>query len=78
MDLNELGVRHKFREEIARYNKFRKMFGESAAKTKEIDIDLLGYARYLLKEGTTVEKRELLGCIKTRLVLTQKVLTLQG
>jgi len=38
----------------------------------------MGYGRYLLKEGTTVEKRELLGCVKSMLVLKEKVLKLEA
>jgi len=34
------------------------------------------YAKYILKEGSSIEKRELLACMKSKLILTQKVLTL--
>jgi hypothetical protein len=37
-----------------------------------------GYAKYLLKEGSTIEKRELMACIKSKLILTSKILTLKS
>ena len=53
--------------------------GHAGASGVEPDkeIDLRGYAKYLLKEGSVTEKRELLLCIKSRLVLSQKVLQLE-
>ena len=32
-------------------------------------MDVRGYAKYVLKNGTTEAKREVLGCLKTQLVL---------
>lgn len=76
IDFNEIGIRHKFEEEVVRLTKFqRNFFGDIAMKTKK-NIDLRSYAKYLLKEGSVIEKRELLACIKSKLILTQKVLIL--
>jgi len=80
VDINEIGAKHKFQEELERFNKFQKMFIESsdkAKKLKPLNMDLKDYAKYLLKEGSVIEKRELLSCIKTKLVLKQKILTLE-
>lgn len=78
MDINEIGMRHKFDEEVERFAKFQRSFlnADKDPKTQK-NIDLRTYAKYLLKEGTPIEKRELLSCIKSRLVLTKRVLTLQ-
>ena len=79
LDLNEMHMRQKFEEEAARLNKFLKSFfgakGDTKAKAKE--IDLKDYAKYLLREGTAVEKREFLGCLKTRLVLENKAVKIE-
>lgn len=77
IDINEIGMRHKFEEEVARLTKFQKNFFGEASLKKQKKIDLRDYAKYLLKEGSAIEKRELLACVKSKLVLTQKVLTLE-
>ena len=77
LDINEIGMRHKFEEEVERLNKFQRNFMTSNTTEVVKELDLRGYAKYLLKEGSTIEKRELMACIKTKMVLTQKILTLQ-
>jgi site-specific DNA recombinase len=76
LDLDEIGMKEKIRDEISRYNKFRT--GVLGMKTKErsSDVDLRDYAKYLLKEGTIAEKRELLSCLKSKLVLRDRRVTL--
>jgi hypothetical protein len=76
LDMNELGVKQKFKDEVARYNKFRKI---ALGKNKEIGeiFDMKAYAIYLLTEGSMTEKRELLANLKSRLTLTQKVLRIE-
>jgi len=78
-DINEIGMKHKFQEELERFNKFQKMFIESnnIKKIKPLNMNLKDYAKYLLKEGSAIEKRELLSCTKSKLVMKDKILTLQ-
>jgi site-specific DNA recombinase len=77
LDLNELGVKHAFADEVARYNKFRKIaLGKNAEKESEV-FDMKAYAIYLLTEGTMTEKRSLLANIKSRLKLTDKILMVE-
>jgi hypothetical protein len=52
-------------EEIDRYKRFKRMmFGidkiEEKIRKETDDIDFKTYAKYLLKEGTIIDKRELL------------------
>jgi len=42
-----------------------------------IDVDVRNYTKYLLREGTLVEKRELLGCLQSKLFLKDKKVTLE-
>jgi hypothetical protein len=79
LDINELGVRQKFKDEITRYNKFRRIaLGKSREKPGEDDeFDAKSYAIYLLTEGSITEKRELLSNLKSRLILKDKVITLR-
>ena len=39
------------------------------------DIDIRNYAKYILREGQDVEKRELLGCLRGKILLKNKVIT---
>ena len=75
IDVNEIGMQHKYDEEVQRLQKFQRMFDteEKQAKPSKL-VDLRSYAKYVLKEGSSIEKRELMACIKTRLVITRKLL----
>lgn len=77
IDLNRTGVQIKFEEELKRFNKFhRGVLGISGKKEKHKDIELKTYTKYLLKEGSNEEKRELMGCLKSQVVIKEKTVTL--
>lgn len=40
------------------------------------EIDIRNYAKYILREGQLYEKRELLGCLRSKLKLANKIITL--
>ncbi len=74
IDVNELGMRHKFEEEVGRYNKFRKEVLRLNEKPLSRDVlDIKTYAKYVLREGSNEEKRELLSLLKGKLIVTEKV-----
>ena len=76
VNLDELGIRVRIEDEIKRFNKFRSgVLGHKQDKI-EIDVDVRNYTKYLLREGTLVEKRELLGCLQSKLFLKDKKITL--
>ena len=77
LDINELGMRKRLEDEIARFNIFqRSVLGSTdKVKTRE-DMDIRNYAKYILKEGSVSEKRELLGNLKSRISYKDKNLTL--
>mgnify|MGYP001605520261 CR=1 FL=1 len=78
LDMNELGIKQKFKDEISRYNKFRKIaLGKGKEKSAPEEFDAKAYAIYLLTEGSIIEKRELLSNLKSRLILKDKVITLR-
>ena len=78
IDLNELGLKNKFHDEVMRYNRFqRNVLKRPGNEKSESDIDLRVYAKYILKEGSMVEKRELLSCLRSRLIFKDKALTLE-
>jgi site-specific DNA recombinase len=70
VDMDELGMQGRIKDEIARYNKFRGVLGMKAAGKALPDIR--AYAKYLLREGTVMEKRELLACFKSKLILKDR------
>lgn len=83
IELEEIGIRHRLEQEIDRHNKFQnailKIGKSEITKKSEAakNIDVKEYAKYILKEGNIIEKRELLGSLKSGLILTNKFLSLQ-
>jgi len=77
VNLDELGIRNRIEDEISRFNKFRTgVLGHKQDKAT-IDVDVRNYTKYLLKEGTLVEKRELLGCLQSKIYLKDKKVSLK-
>lgn len=79
IDWNDMHMKQKFEEEVTRLNKFQKTFfgAKKVAKSNVKQINLRDYAEYVLREGTIIEKREFLGCIKSRFTMRNKVVTLE-
>lgn len=78
VDINELGMRTKLEEEIKRFNQLQRLAtkGKPKMKIDENEIATREYAKYVLHEGTPSEKRELMGNLRSRLVLKDKKITL--
>lgn len=78
VNINELGMRMKLEEEIKRFNRLQRLATRGTPKMKidESDIATREYTKYVLKEGSITEKRELLGHLRSRLVLKDKKITL--
>lgn len=78
VNINELGMRQKLEDEIRRFNKLQKIVnGKSGASlVEENDVNIRQYAKYLLKEGSTSDKRELLGNLRSRLSYKDKKITM--
>lgn len=77
VNLDELGIRNRIEDEISRFNKFRTgVLGHKQDKVA-IDVDVRNYTKYLLREGTLVEKRELLGCLQSKIFLKDKKVSLK-
>ena len=77
--VNELGIRYKFEQEVKRYQKFRRsvLGADKNTKVELQEINVKTYAKYLLKEGSIIEKRELLSNIKSCLKLKNKQIVLE-
>jgi len=77
INLDELGVRATIEQEIARFNKFRVGVLGHKKENNNSEVDIRNYTKYLLKEGTLVEKRELLFFLKSKLILKDKKIILE-
>ena len=77
IDLDELGVKDKIEQELARFNKFRIGVLGHKKESRNSEIDIKNYAKYLLAEGTIYEKRELLSYLKRQLTLKDKKINLE-
>lgn len=68
--LESKAINKKLDEELERYHKFTSgVLGQVNEERKRPRVDKRKYAQYLLTEGTTQEKRELLACLKSKLIL---------
>jgi DNA invertase Pin-like site-specific DNA recombinase len=78
IDLNGLEIKNKFQEEVKRYNIFqRRVLKIEGSEKSQEDIDIKSYMKYLLKEGSISEKREILSCIKSKIVIRKKILSIE-
>jgi len=69
VDLNETSIKKKVEAEVVRYKKFhRSLLGESSSMAVT-DIDVKDYVKFLLKEETLEEKRDVMGCFKSVILL---------
>jgi site-specific DNA recombinase len=75
IDINELGMRAKLEEEIKRLQFLQSsVLGTMPEKNPKLkEIDVRAYAKHLIKHGTIMDKRELLGCLKSKLTLANKI-----
>ncbi len=78
VDINELGMRQKLEDEIRRFNKLQKVVNGKSGQNlvEENEVDIRQYAKYLFKEGSVSDKRELLANLRSRLNYKDKKITL--
>lgn len=76
IDIDEIGIKEKIKAEVERFKKFQQSVLGIKEKPEVRDIDIRNYAKYLLREGADTEKRELLGCLKSKIILRNKEIVL--
>ena len=76
IDINESEIKEKVRAEVERFKKFQSFVLRKKTLINVTDVDVRTYAKYLLKEGSPTEKRELLSCLKGKIFLKNKVLSI--
>ena len=78
INLNEIEVKEKIKADVERFSKLQKFLLGTKEKVSTDSVDVRGYAKFVLKEGSDIEKRELLGCLKSKICLANKKITLKS
>jgi hypothetical protein len=76
IDLDEIGIKEKIKMEVARFKKIQQILVATRDEIAIADIDIRSYAKFILKNGTATEKRELLGCLKSKIILNNKIISI--
>lgn len=76
INIDEIGVKEKIKSEVERFKKFQLSVLGDKSKILVADVDIRNYTKYLLREGADNEKRELLSCLKSRVTLKSKQVSL--
>jgi DNA invertase Pin-like site-specific DNA recombinase len=74
IDLDEIGIKERIKVEVGRFKKFQKFVLGNSDKIEIADIDIRNYAKYILREGLILEKRELLSCLKGKITLRNGII----
>lgn len=76
IDIKVVPMRDKITAEVKRYKQFQHMLLGNEAKIAVKDIDIRNYAKFILQEGGTEEKRDFLRCLKSVISLSKKRVSL--
>ncbi len=76
IDIDEIGIKEKITAEVERFKKFQRTLLGVKTNIEVNEVDIRNYIKYLLKEGTDVERRELLGCLRSQMLLSNKKISL--
>ncbi len=72
IDISEISIKEKIKKEVTRIRRFQQSILGQKQNIEIAEIDLKNYAKFILKDGEIEEKRELLGCLKGKLVLVDR------
>ena len=73
IDPDTLNTQKHLQSEIARYERFiQKILKQKVSKDLNNEVDLRDYSKFVLRKGTREEKRELLNCLKIKMSLKDK------
>jgi len=77
IDLNKLALKEKIHKEVTRFKRFQSRLLQNESKITLKEIDIRDYVKFILEEGETEEKRDILNCIRGRVVLIDNELRLE-
>jgi hypothetical protein len=69
-------MRDRIQYEIERIKRFNQSVLNIKQQIQIKDVDIRDYAKFILKDGTIEEKRELLSCFKSKILLSNKIIKL--
>jgi site-specific DNA recombinase len=75
--LDEIAMKEKIREEVQRIKRFQSSLLGKKDEMETTDIDIRNYTKYILRDGKIEEKRELLSCLRSRILLKGRLLFLK-
>lgn len=76
LDIKTVPMKEKITEEVKRIKAFEQTLLNTKAIIAVKDIDIRNYAKFILQKGTTQEKRTFLNCLKSRVSLSHKKISL--
>lgn len=76
INISEIGMKEKIKQEVERIKKFQQSVLNIKQEIQIKDVDIRDYAKFILKDGSVEEKRELLTCFKSKIQLTDKIINL--
>jgi len=76
IDINEIGIKDQIKTEVERIKKFNQSVLNIKQNIHIKDVDIRDYAKFILKDGLIEEKRELLSCLRSKIVLKEKKVSL--
>ena len=78
LSLDKIGMRFKIEKELERHREFREdVLGVKNTEEPVKEIDIRNYAKHILRKGSMFEKRELLTCLKSKLLVKNKTIYLE-
>jgi len=72
INISEIGMKEKIKYEVERIKKFQHSVLNIKQQIQIKDVDIRDYAKFILKDGAVEEKRELLTCFKSKILLKEK------
>lgn len=77
VNIDKIGAKERLQKEIERYQNLTcRILGQKADSDSLPKVDLRSYAKHVLIEGTTQEKRDILAYLKTKLYLKDQKISL--
>ena len=76
IDIDEIGMREKIDSEITRFKHFQRGVLGVTQKVEVGEVDIRNYVKYMLRDGSDIEKREILQCFKSKITLNNKKVSL--
>ena len=70
--LNKVKLNAKLKAEIQKFKKLQAMFLGRENTEKIESVDLKDYAKFVLREGSILEQRSVIGCVSSELVLKSR------